>query len=201
LKPESLVGVDVGLKLDRGPWQGELFVFRSDYRDKITAVLTGEVDPAGRQIVQSRNVTRMRLHGVEAGLAYRGDSWSLAGSLTRTHGEERLSGEAQPADRIPPLSGRIDLGWTVSTRLQATLALRYADRQDRLSARDLVDPRINPQGTAGFAAFDARLDWAIRADLDLGLRLDNLADRRYREHGSGLDEAGRNLGLSLDWRF
>jgi hemoglobin/transferrin/lactoferrin receptor protein len=201
LKPESLLGLDVGLKLDRGPWQAEVFVFRSDYRDKITAVLTGDVDAAGRQIVQSRNATRLALHGLEAGLKYRSDAWSAGGSATYTRGEEQFDGTEQPADRIPPLSGRIDLDWHVTPRLDAGIAVRYADRQDRLSSRDVLDPRINPDGTPGHAVFDARLAWAVRADLDASLRLDNLGDRRYREHGSGLDEPGRNVGISLEWRY
>jgi hemoglobin/transferrin/lactoferrin receptor protein len=201
LKPESLLGLDVGLKLDRDPWQAEVFVFRSDYRDKITAVLTGEVDAAGRQVVQSRNATRLALHGLEAGLKYRSQAWSAGGSLTYTRGEERFEGAAQPADRIPPLSGRIDLDWHLTPRLDARVAVRYAERQDRLSSRDVLDPRINPDGTAGHAAFDARLAWAVRDELDVSLSIDNIGDRRYREHGSGLDEPGRNVGLTFEWRY
>jgi outer membrane receptor protein involved in Fe transport len=37
--------------------------------------------------------------------------------------------------------------------------------------------------------------------LGVGLRAENLADKRYREHGSGLDEPGRNFIVSLDYRF
>ena len=35
----------------------------------------------------------------------------------------------------------------------------------------------------------------------LALHLDNIADRRYREHGSGLDEMGRSASVVLDWAF
>jgi hemoglobin/transferrin/lactoferrin receptor protein len=202
LGPERLLGADLGLKLERGPWQGEAFVFRSRYADRIGSVLLGQTDEAGRELVQSRNALRMDLSGVEAGLRYRAADWSLGGSLTWTRGDERLDGSRDPADRIPPLAGRIDFAWTpTGAAWDAGLSLRYADRQDRLSPRDVLDPRIDPAGTPGFVVFDAQLTRRLREGLDLRLRLDNLGDRRYREHGSGLDEAGRNLVLLLDWRY
>lgn len=201
LAPERVLGGDVGLKLDQGPWTAEAFLFASDYRDKISSVLLGETDAQGRELVQSRNAARLRLFGLESGLAWRGERWRFAGSLTWTRGDERLDQDEAPADRIPPLSGRIDLDWNPIDALEAGLSLRYADRQDRLSPRDVLDPRIDPRGTPGFAVLDASLRWRARADLDLSLRLGNLADRRYREHGSGLDQAGRHLQVGMDWRF
>ncbi|MEO8011505.1 MAG: hypothetical protein ABI650_07680 [Dokdonella sp.] len=35
----------------------------------------------------------------------------------------------------------------------------------------------------------------------LSPRRENLGDWRYREHGSGIDEAGRSAIAILDWRF
>jgi hemoglobin/transferrin/lactoferrin receptor protein len=201
LGPERLLGLDAGLRLAHGGWQGELFAFRSDYRDKITTVLTGERDAAGRELVQSRNATALRLHGIEAGLGYRGGDWRFAASLTATRGSERFDAVATPADRIPPLAGRIALDWRLAPRVEAGVGLRLADRQDRLSQRDVLDPRIDPAGTPGYAVFDTRLEWTPRAGLVVSARLDNLADRRHREHGSGLDQPGRNLVLGLRWQY
>jgi outer membrane receptor protein involved in Fe transport len=62
-------------------------------------------------------------------------------------------------------------------------------------------PRIDPDGTAGYGTLNARVAWAATPALDLALRLENLADKRYRDHGSGLDDPGRNLIATLDWRF
>lgn len=202
LGPERLLGADLGLKLQRGRWQGEAFVFRSRYADRITSVLLGQVDDAGRELVQSRNALRMDLSGIEAGLRYRAPEWSLGGSLSFTRGDERLDDMRDPADRIPPLAGRIDFTWSPSgADWDAGLSLRYAERQDRLSPRDVLDPRIAPAGTPGFVVFDAQLTHRLREGLELRLRIDNLGDRRYREHGSGLDEPGRNVVLLLDWRY
>ncbi len=202
LRPERVLSFDLGLKFAQGDWEGELFAFRSRYRDKIASVLTGEVDDGGRQLVVSRNIARQDLHGVEAGLAWRGASGlRVSGTLTWTRGDERIDDAVEPADRIPPLSGRVAVDGDAGDRLAWQVAARYAAEQDRLSARDTLDPRIDPRGTPGFAAVDARLTWSLRQDLQISARLDNLADRRYREHGSGLDAPGRSLALVLDWTY
>ena len=44
-------------------------------------------------------------------------------------------------------------------------------------------------------------DWQASATLQLGLRLENLMDKAYREHASGIDAPGRNAGLWLNYRF
>lgn len=75
---------------------------------------------------------------------------------------------------------------------------RFARRQDRLSPRDRTDPRIDPRGTAGFAVFDLHWSQPLSDRASVRLRLDNVFDKRYREHGSGLDATGRSLGLVLD---
>ena len=45
------------------------------------------------------------------------------------------------------------------------------------------------------------MTWYAAEALTLGLRLENLLDESYREHGSGLDAAGFNLGLWVDATF
>ena len=59
------------------------------------------------------------------------------------------------------------------------------------------DVRINPQGTSGWAEFGLSTTWTPTADWTLVAGIDNLLDRRYRVHGSGVDAAGRNLFVHL----
>ncbi|MDW8480276.1 MAG: TonB-dependent receptor [Xanthomonadales bacterium] len=148
--------------------------------------------------MQSRNLLRQELRGLEAGAELAlGGGFTLSGSLLSVWGEERTPERVDPADRIPPLSGRLALAGPVGTgRLE--LAARFADRQDRLSPRDRVDPRIDPRGTAGFAVLDAVYALPLGRGATLQLRAENLFDRRYREHGSGLDAPGRSFGLALE---
>lgn len=202
LKSERVNTYDFGLKFLSDAWQWEAMAFYSDYRDKITSVLTGEQTDTGREIVQSRNATRLTLWGVESGLHYTpDDALDAYVTATYTRGDEELEGDEYPADRVPPLFGKLGARYALNQAWEVEAWALYATRQDRLSPRDAVDPRVNPDGTAGWVTLNARVGWNAREDLRLQLALENLADKRYREHGSGLDEPGRNLSLSLDWRF
>ena len=72
-----------------------------------------------------------------------------------------------------------------------------AGAQRRLSPSDRTDPRIRPGGTPGFAT--ANLRAGIKAG-PLGvvtLGVENLANKNYRWHGSGIDAPGINLVLGV----
>lgn len=202
LTPESVISFDAGFKYGGERMSGELIAFRSSYQDKITSVLTGEVRD-GALVVQNRNITRQDLWGVEAGARYRlpEPDVELYATATYTRGDERSEGLEFPADRIPPLYGKLGARWKANDRLGLEAYAFYASAQDRLSPRDAVDPRINPNGTGGWATLNLRADWRIFDGLGIAVRAENLADKRYREHGSGLDEPGRNVIVSLDYRF
>ena len=119
-----------------------------------------------------------------------------------TRGEENgPDGTSVPADRIPPLSGRLGLNWEASDRIRLEPYWDFAAEQDRLSPRARADPRIDPNGTAGWGTLNLLLSWQASDRAQLGLRLQNLGDKNYREHGSGIDAAGRNLGFWLALAF
>ncbi|MBL8300261.1 MAG: TonB-dependent receptor [Rhodanobacteraceae bacterium] len=202
LKPETVVTFDLGLKWGSPRLQAEAFVWKSDYKDKITTIETGERTSTGAIVVTNANVTQLDLWGVEAGGRwYYSDKSQFYGVLNYTRGDETYAGRSYDADRIPPLNGR--LGWLhyFTPDLSLDVNALYTARQDRLSPRDLTDPRINPEGTAGWNTWNTRLAWEFTPETRLTLLLDNLADRRYREHGSGADEMGRSASVIFDWAF
>lgn len=201
LDSETVDTVDLGLKFSGEQVEAELVGYVSRYRDKITSVLTGDVTDSGRLVTQNRNVTELDLWGFEGGLRWY-PSDALEGYLTATYtrGDEEFAGDTYAADRIPPLFGKAGLVWHASERWSFEGYSFYATRQDRLSPRDAIDPRINPDGTAGWATLNARIEFVASDALSLSLRAENLGDVRYREHGTGLDEPGRNFIFSVDWR-
>jgi outer membrane receptor protein involved in Fe transport len=198
LDPETVWSYDLGLKIATGRWRGELFGFYADYDDKITSVATGEITDEGRIVVRSENLNRVELYGIEAGARYAVDErLELYGLLNWTRGEEHGGGATEPADRVPPLNGRLGAVIEPDERLRLDAYLLFADDQDRLSERDEEDPRIDPDGTSGWVTLNLTGAWSPRPGLSLGIRFENVLDRRYREHGSGLDARGRSLGLWL----
>ncbi len=203
LGPERVLSLDLGIKWRSPRWRGELVAFELDYEDQITSVFTGEVTPGGRQVVRSDNVGRVRLRGLELALAYQ-FAPQFSGSLTLNSirgVEEGGDGVDRPADRIPPFNGEASLSWQPSEPWRLSLLGRFARRQDRLSDRDRSDPRINPDGTPGWGVFDLRAGWRPADDWSVDLTLHNLADRSYREHGSGIDAPGRGAILALRKTF
>ena len=94
------------------------------------------------------------------------------------------------------MNGSISLTYDASSDCQLEGWVRFASNQDRLSARDVRDVRIDPQGTPGWAVIGARLQKEYAQNWWLSITLDNLLDKRFRVHGSGLDAPGRNLTIS-----
>jgi len=203
LQPESVWSYDLGLKTSHGRWQAEAFAWYADYRDKISSRLTGAVTPAGRLVVRSDNLNEARLYGFESGLRYLAAAdLDLYAVVNVTRGEERAAdGSTTPADRIPPLNGRLGLAWRIAERWRIEPYIEFAGPQDRLSPRDLEDPRIDPAGTSGWATLNLLASWQATETASFGLKLQNAADRNYREHGSGIDAAGRNLGAWINLAF
>lgn len=202
LGPERARSVDLGFKHSSARVEAEAFLWQSRFSDRITTVFTGAVTPQGRAIVQNVNLANARLQGVEAGLRwFASDAWNVGATLNYTRGDEKLDATAgyTPADRIPPLNARLSASWQRDDRWRFDAALFGATRQDRLSERDARDPRINPEGTAGFARVDVGARLRINDGLMIEARIENLGDQSYREHGSGIDAPGRNLLIGFDW--
>jgi outer membrane receptor protein involved in Fe transport len=203
LGPEKVWSYDLGFKKESDRLEWEAFLFYLDYTDKITSVLTGEVTESGRDIIRSENRNSVTLYGLETGLYWlANEDLRLYAVLNYTYGEEKdADGFEAPADRIPPLNGKAGMEYFFNEDWRIEPYVLFAARQDRLSPRDARDSRIDPEGTDGWLTLNLLLDWQVSEALKLGLRLENLTDEYYREHASGIDAPGRNLGLWVNYGF
>ena len=180
-------------------WYFDLMIYALRYDDRITSVGTGNVTADGRDIVQSVNAAESSIRGVEAGLNVRlSDEMRARVVLNYTWGEQQVSGnDTEPAGRIPPFNGELVLSHDAGGDYRFESWLRFASGQDRLSARDVRDVRIDPAGTPGWVVMGASVQTSFAEDWLISVSLDNLFDQRYRVHGSGLDAAGRNLSIGV----
>jgi len=202
LEPESVISVDLGYKHAGNGWQAEIVAFMSRYQDVIASVETGETTSDGQSIVQSQNINEVDISGLEAELNYYFDNGGhLFATLTYTHGDEQTEEGEGPADRIPPLFGVVGYQQEVWADWNIRSQVRFAETQDRLSERDLNDPRINPFGTGGFVVYDTHLTWRRDINSQVRLGIENIFDKKYREHASGLDAPGRNYHVSFYYDF
>ena len=198
LDAETVVHVDMGIRYHASLWHAELVAYRLDYDDRIVSVGTGDTTPEGRDIVRSVNAASSTLQGIEAGLhASLTDRLEVTAAVNYTRGVQRVGAEEEPADRVPPLQVRLAVEFEQSATWTFSSWLVAADRQDRLSARDIRDVRINPTGTAGWLALGASATRTSASGWQLVAGIDNILDKRYRVHGSGLDAPGRNVSLTL----
>jgi iron complex outermembrane receptor protein len=137
-------------------------------------------------------------------------SLSLAASADYVWAKDLASG--LPLAQIPPLSGSATLrGHLFDDRLVPALSVRWAVRQGRVDADPASGSGIDPGKTPGWAVVDVRVTWLESAWGEAAIGCDNLFDRTYADHlakaetfdptVTRVDEPGRSLWASLDWRF
>jgi len=199
LKEERVRQIDFGVRKRTEKNQFELMIYALQFDDRITSVLTGDTTIDGRDIVQSVNATESTIRGAEAGMQIElSDRLSLNAILNYTWGRETVgTSEPQAADRIPPLVGELRLLSDLSEQWSVQGWIRSAGSQDRLSNRDIRDVRISPAGSAGWAITGVKGRWSPNDVWTVDLTVDNIIDKRYRVHGSGIDAPGRNVSISF----
>ena len=159
---------------------------------------------------------------IQSGLSLYGNAMFTRGKVLTINGaapdpdkpwEERIR-------REPPLNGMVGLRWEPpAQRFWAEFFVRGATEQRRLNRSDIRDPRIPGttrdtgevkfdangaaigQGSPGWMTLNLRGGFQVTQYNRLTLALENLLDKRYREHGSGINAPGFNVIVSLDNRF
>jgi hemoglobin/transferrin/lactoferrin receptor protein len=208
LDPERALSFEAGAKAAVGPLRGEIALFHTVLDDLIQRFPTGTVIDGDDEVTKD-NVGDGFVRGVEiggevdlgAGVSVFGSGALLYGKVDTYPTSDREK-KAEYIDRLPPLSGRVGLRYRGEEGLFAEVRARMADRADRLSPRDEADTqRIPPGGTPGYTAFDVEASYRFHERCSIGLALENIANRAYRVHGSGQNEPGRNLVVTLDLCF
>jgi len=199
LDSEHVTQIDAGIRGNTDRSKTELVAYWLHYKDRITSVLTGAQTPDGRDIVQSQNLAEADIWGIEAAAVFRvKDNLVFDAIVNFAHGEEKEGGSPNaPADRIPPLNGRVGLRYEPNESFTIEPFVVFADSQRRLSPRDIRDVRIDPNGTSGWLTVNVRASWRVDERWRISAGLENLLDEQYRHHGSGIDAVGRNLAVSF----
>ena len=184
----------------------------------------------GTNISVFDNVDEVQIQGVEfTGLVPIQNSFSIYGKAMFTRGKVLVINGVEPnpekpwEERIrrePPLNGMVGIRWhPPAQRFWGEFFVRGSTEQRRLNRSDIRDPRIPGttrdtgevkfdssgaaigQGSPGWMTLNLRGGVQITEYNRLTLALENLLDKRYREHGSGINAPGLNVIVSLDNRF
>lgn len=208
LEHEKFVTYELGTKFIRTRFDGQLSLFYTSIKNLIIRTPTGRIIDGENEITK-RNSGDGFVKGVEfQGRYHFSASWYLFGNLTWIDGEVDTFPTAdsplvaEPLDRLMPARLYLGSRWQPAQSdfwLEALLSA--AERQNKLSTRDQADTdRIPFGGTPGYTTLTLRGGWKVSDSLRLSLSLENVLDENYRIHGSGLNEPGRNLILSLFWQ-
>ncbi|HKU98604.1 MAG TPA: TonB-dependent hemoglobin/transferrin/lactoferrin family receptor [Vineibacter sp.] len=196
LKPEIGKNKEIGVtfKFDDALQTGDqlrlrVSGFHTNYRDFIDLIVTATT-------TTPTNVTRATIYGAEFEGGYRSGNWfgSLGAALIR--GENKVTNQplaSIPGDKVALTVGRQIPEWDLVIGGRA----KVVAHQHRV-----------PTGTSktgGYALFDLFLSWQpsdgpLRgARFDVGI--DNLTDKRYRDHLTPNLDPGRNFKLAASFQF
>lgn len=198
LKPEKSNNYELGYKFRTNRFSAATAFYYSNLRDLIARVKVPNQVIGGYNVYQKENIEEAYIKGFEAefeGLISK--DFKTYGSVSYTYGQNITKNE--PMRRIPPLNGRFGLEYRRSNFFVRPEVL-FAAKQDRLAQGDKDDNRIGKNGTAAWKIVSVYSGYEYKW-LNINLSAQNLTNKDYRTHGSGINGVGRSLWLTLTIRI
>jgi outer membrane cobalamin receptor len=167
----------------------------------------------GRDLFPNRNIRRLPPQMGAFRLRYTmpGRRPWVEASVEAAGRQDRLSGGDRDDERIGASFRRADIasfyrGSRTVPMSESLLAIqnRVLPIGATINGVRIVDDNTRVPlylTTAGWASFHVRSGIPLTERLDLIAALENILDKNFRLHGSGIDSPGRNLFLRLRWRF
>ena len=209
LDPEDFITFELGARLRWKGLEAEAAYFITRMNDVIirqpTPMMIGM-----ETVVTKRNAGDGIMQGITLNLRYDIDeNWWLYGGFSwldshiETFPDSSQNQEEEVTSRLPPIQGLLGAGWRTDDGSFSIMAeARIVDRQDRLNTRDKGDTqRIPPGGTPGYTIYNIHARYRIDERSHVFLSLENLTDKNYRTHGSGVQEPGFNAIMGFDMTF
>ena len=201
LSPEKTFTLEAGYKFRTNRLSGSLMAFRTNLTNQIVRVESsyqGNTVYQNARVYTKTNAAESLLHGGEAEAEVKIMASLVAfGSLTYTYGQDLA--KAEPMRRIPPLFGRLGLR-SDHKGFSGRAEYIFAGKQGRLAGGDKSDVRISSRlingSTPAWNVLNVYAGYTFRkCNLNIGLQ--NLLNKAYRMHGSGVDGVGRSLWIAL----
>ncbi len=220
LDPEVSYELEMGVDIVQGKFTFSPRVFYRDVDDYIQGTestnmsaimfvaMMNAMNGTNKAAPLEFNNVDARFYGFDLDWAYRlNHRWSIDGVINYVRGERDDINDN--LYRIAPLNAVTSLNYQ-STSWGASLESILYDSQDQVSETN------SEQKTDGYSLWNARGYWQFTEKFTLGFGVDNLADKKYRDHlggynrvrgnkdiapGERLPGYGRNLFARLDYRW
>ncbi|MBC7827047.1 MAG: TonB-dependent receptor [Chitinophagaceae bacterium] len=198
LKPEKSRHAEIGYKFKTKKWSGTLAGYYMRLNNLITRIKVDGSAISGYQVYKKENVEEAYIKGVESELSFQpAKELHITGGIAYSYGKNLTTKE--PLRRIPPFNGRL-LGTWRHKVWYAGIEWMFAAKQERLAQGDKDDNRIPKGGTPGWHLLNLYASYQLSvAKLNLGLQ--NIFNKDYRMHGSGINGYGRSAWCQLTLNF
>lgn len=198
LNPERSYNYEAGYKYRSRKLNITASAFYMQLRQLITRVKMDGQQINGYNVYVKENTDEALIRGVEA----EADVEIIKGLKLQTgiayaYGQNKTRNE--PLRRIPPLNGRVRSTYT-KNKWFAAVECWFANKQTRLAQGDKDDNRIPAGGTPGFAVWNVFAGYQIK-QLNVQMGLQNLFNKDYRTHGSGINGFGQSAWLHIQFMF
>jgi hemoglobin/transferrin/lactoferrin receptor protein len=223
LDPETFHTFDLGVRAKYSSWQASAFGFYTiidDFIGRVPSALT-PADlglPPGTVILEKDNLGDGWVYGFEIALAYRlTEEVTAFGDWGYARGRvEQIKSTAPPFEvdddpmgKVGPNTVHVGLRYEPKgSRVWVEGLVTVADRQSHLSFQEGLpggagDGQRIPgkHGTPGYTVYTVRGGWAVTEHLTTTVAVENVTDKDYRQHGSGVNEPGTNFIFGADVRF
>lgn len=194
LKPEKSNNYELGYKFRKNRFSATTALFFIDLRNLITRVkVPGEIIN-GYPVYRKENMEQAYIKGFELEMEtllskhvkiYGGGAFTYGQSITKN----------EPLRRTPPLNGRFGVEYH-KTKFYFRSELLFALKQNRLSQGDKDDNRIGINGTAAWQTFNIYTGYEYKW-LNINISAQNLLNKDYRIHGSGINGMGRSVSMVM----
>ncbi len=197
LTPERSINYEIGIKTNTERLRTQAFVYWIDIDDNIVSITAAPNTFASAN--QDSSVQGFEFDGEYL----LNDGWAMYGNFWYTYGRNDVTGS--PLSRIPPTQGILGLRWRApDTKSWLAVYTWMVRRQDRLDqVRDITDERIPIGGTPGYATLNARAGHTFgdTSQHRVSLSLENITDKAYLVHGSGVFGTGFNAQFGYTWLY
>lgn len=200
LKPEKSYSVEAGYKVSKDNFSMATAVFGTLIKDQIIRVeadYNGEEYFNGERVYKKQNADRSGMVGIEFESSLRLTSNLLFNNnATWLYGKNMETDE--PMRRVPPLNGKLALQY-LKSNFFSEVELLMAAKQSRLAKGDKDDHRIPEGGTPGWRVVNLKAGYSWNK-ICINVGINNLFNKAYRYHGSGIDGYGRSFWLSFNFK-
>ena len=198
LRPERSLSYELALRKEVDDMRWQASVFWTNIDDMILRTPAGT---SSESILFSRSNRDVEVNGVEFAAEKRlSTNWTAYGNFSYIYGQDLELEE--PLSRIPPTQGVVGLRWRHSEKYEFVDIYSWlVDKQDRLNFQDISDGRIPDGGTPGYGTISLRYGTELKENHLLRIELENILDKAYRVHGSGVDGAGVSANIQYGFEF